>query len=311
MKKSLPFIGILTLIITIIAIIIPLVYDYIKNMYRIDIILNSQSIIIEEKANLKDKIKIFYQNTEVKNILQYNFSIHNTGKKPIVKDEVFQWPNIKIHNSTILDISIIKHQPSNMLVNFDIKNDNVEIQFELLNPSDYINFQILVAKDDLTINNIDYSARIKNIKKLNFINKDFVDNNEKMKKKSKKGIIFYIAIISFIIFVYVFISLLLSFLKKRIAIDKLSKDNNYLHKLRDNNFLSIQLNTDLNFLSSSEKKKLQTSLTNINSENSKGFSHFDEILIDIIYQSSTLSSAIIALIILLGLSLYIFYKLFA
>lgn len=127
--------------------------------------------LIRKEHEIKDKIKLLFNNEEVKQVYLAIIKIFNSGNVAIVKED-FDTP-ITIgfgKDSTVLTSEITERYDS-LKVETEIKNDIVEVKPLLLNKKDWFTLKILVSNH--TGERPKISGRIKGVKRITYSDEMF------------------------------------------------------------------------------------------------------------------------------------------
>lgn len=167
-------------------ILIPLVGAICWDLYSTKMALEIRlinSITLVEEDPIIEELTILYENKHIKNLTKMQFSLINTGRNSIVKDEIKSPITIEFpEKANILVAKSIFSDPQNIVHKIEIDDtaSKIYISFSLLNPTDFIEFHVYFAG----ANNMApvVTARIKGIKSIHF--KDY--RSEYSDKPSKK-----------------------------------------------------------------------------------------------------------------------------
>ncbi|MBC7911847.1 MAG: hypothetical protein H7Y30_15175, partial [Pyrinomonadaceae bacterium] len=127
------------------------------------------STVLATQAPGLEKLKIFYGDKAISTVSKHTFILINTGRTPILEKDLISPPTIIFaENSEVLDLTIEKLNPENMIVHSIIGPDNrsISINFPLLNPADSIQFTAIVSGDAPKFN---VTSRIYGLRGITFV----------------------------------------------------------------------------------------------------------------------------------------------
>jgi hypothetical protein len=181
--------GISSIVLAIVAIIAPMVYNSYFSKSTLELQLLSQVSILKKDPTL-GKLSIHYDGLPINNLVLFRYVLINSGKKPIRVEDVVRPPTLRFSTSTkLVDARILRSDPKNIISNItialnaatdvatdaatdvatDAATNEATIVFDLLNPSDFIEFSLYATGED--IKPIDVEARIIGIKYIDLIDK--------------------------------------------------------------------------------------------------------------------------------------------
>nr|WP_321454031.1 hypothetical protein [uncultured Carboxylicivirga sp.] len=200
MKKTF---SVISLIIGIIGILSPIVWDKINKSKKLKIELRS-SISILEKDPILDNLSIYFDNNKISSLVKYQFVIQNNGNLPIEENDIKTQPSLTFTDSTKI-IAFNINSKSFKEVEFHLSKDSLSsrllLDFPLLNPDDFVEFVVYVSGCIDCKPRI--SARIKGISNLLIEDKTIV---EPVLKKSLGGFDYVASVIGFIFLIAFFLS---------------------------------------------------------------------------------------------------------
>ncbi len=232
---------VLTIALGILTIVAPILWDYLKYKSELQLQLLSKTTLIEKESGL-EKLRVLYNGEDVQKLTRYAFLLVNTGRTPILKDDLIVAPRIEFNAaSKILEYSIdgVSFKGIEMDITPNDARNAVSIEFPLMNHNDHILFSVLVegAASEFTA-----MARIKNIDELHYI-----DRTEELaqKKRRPSWLIYPVGFFSIVFLIAPFAAMgqikkvrktKEKYLKGKIAIPILNTKNDYLY------FLSTEYN---------------------------------------------------------------------
>ena len=152
MNSKFSIVSIITLIIALLGVIAPIVWDYYTDKKGVSLSVLSRSVIISPSTDVKG-LDISYKGTKLSFLSKTVFQIENTGNRPLLSSDVVSPIRIEVQKDTSILDSIIEYKhPKNIEVNLSQNNEVIEVTFSLLNPGDKISFSLLT-----------------NVKQINFI----------------------------------------------------------------------------------------------------------------------------------------------
>ena len=134
-----------------IAIITPIIWDMYQS--RIDLQLQwlESSKLFAQPTNM-EKISITYGGKQISVLSKHVFSLVNSGRTPIRKDDVLEPVKIRFEEGIeLLEVKSAVTFPNNLdhSIWIDSKQNTINIDFELLNPDDYIRLEMFAASLEL------------------------------------------------------------------------------------------------------------------------------------------------------------------
>lgn len=162
MKKNVATMTVLGLLLTAVGVISPILWDIYKGRTELTLLRLGSSAIVERKEDVQE-LRVLYDNKPVESVTRASFTLRNSGRRPIVQENVRQPVRVRFRESILKygienvfpnkkDYTITKHDDSTL-----------EVSFDLLNPRDFVTFSVLLAGNDEAI---DANARIVGIKEL-------------------------------------------------------------------------------------------------------------------------------------------------
>lgn len=161
MKGSI--LAILGIILTAIGIISPIIYTEIKNQSEIEV-KRENSITIITKPSGIDSLEIYYKKQKISEIKKRTYRITNKSNISVVKSDFINPINIALSkDAKIISFDVEERHPKNLSSEFivDSSQHSISVDFELLNPGDYILIGILYTGN---ISDTQIAARIKGVK---------------------------------------------------------------------------------------------------------------------------------------------------
>lgn len=250
--------SVISIIIALIGIIAPIGYNYYKEQNNLELNVLSEISLLKDDP-IFDDLNILYKNKNIKDLYKYQMLIINSGNIPIDKKDIKIYPKLIFNNTAeILNVTISKLSPSNIMLNKVIKRNEVSFEFELLNPGDYIKFNIYLTGEKIGLPTA--NSRIKNIKNIKVNNKI----NQAIESNNNFGILEYIVLIFGIILLI--LSLMSTKAKKQHNRSRRYIKNypDFTDNLNDEFDLERFVNYYLSFISNEKKEQLYEIIKNKN-----------------------------------------------
>lgn len=145
--------------------------DYFKSDYSLQLLRFSSQVIVSPENNTPSWLNVSYKKETVNSLYSTRYRLINSGRKPIIGSEVLAPISIEfVQGNKLINLIIDSKQPKNLSVNTKISNENkVIIDFELLNNSEYVDFDIY-SLQPLVFKSVE--ARIKNITAIEYSDKE-------------------------------------------------------------------------------------------------------------------------------------------
>ena len=169
MEKPKQTLGIISLIVAILGIFLPMAWDFYKSTAAIELQLE-QFTVLGYPEEIKG-LSVVYKGRELRQISKAGFVLINTGRRPITANEVIDPPTIQFPPGIeVLDAWIENTSPNNLhaSVSFDSDAQIVQVDFNLLNPGDYIRFTVLTNASSIKFT---ATSRIVGVKSIRVVNK--------------------------------------------------------------------------------------------------------------------------------------------
>lgn len=129
------------------AVVIPLVI-YLAQRQRKELAFSefSRAPILSLQGALSGKVKINFDNNEVTNVEFFTFGLKNSGNVPIKPEDYEKQFSINFgESSKVLSVSTQQESPANINLQIVTSEHGVSMVPALLNPNDYIVFNVLVS----------------------------------------------------------------------------------------------------------------------------------------------------------------------
>jgi hypothetical protein len=171
-SREIGIVTVLGLILAALGIVAPIVWDHYKSHTALQIRLISSSRLVGGGPTI-DKLQFSYGGRPVAALSKLVFVLVNSGRTPIRSSDIITPPTVTFPDAGVLDTHIDNVNPSNLVSSPTVNpsGHSVAIAFPLLNPSDQIQFSLLVEADQP---HVDASARIAGLTVLEFIDQSGV-----------------------------------------------------------------------------------------------------------------------------------------
>lgn len=159
---------VLGLVIAAIGVLTPIVWDRYQTKSTLELRSTSATTVVQVSDEL-EQLHISYAGTPISTLTRLQFSLVNSGRRPIRGADLISPPKISLLNDArLLDFQIERLDPTDLEleVHLDTANAAVELRFPLLNPGDVIEFSILAAGESPLF---DVRARIVGISKIDVV----------------------------------------------------------------------------------------------------------------------------------------------
>lgn len=202
MKNNFATATVIGLVLAALGIISPIIWDLYKGKTELTLTCEDFYPIVERKENVKE-LHVLYENKPVESVTRASFTIKNTGRKSLEKEDI-KTP-IKISfNGKILKYNIVKMFPEKGEYDVSIINENTVVtSFNLMNSGDYISIALLL---DSSKTDFDATTRIVGVEKLKIVND--AKEDKKWNFSRRLGITGYIVLLasSISLFVVIFLA---------------------------------------------------------------------------------------------------------
>jgi hypothetical protein len=143
--------------------------------------------LVDVRTEVKDKIKIYYNDDLVENLSMTKVKIRNTGNLSIRKEDIIKPLEFNFGEKlSVIDSSVIDTEPEGITVNLESnneKNNLIRCFFDLLNPDDEFTLQFVCLGESKELPNI--TARIEGIKQIEV--ETISASEEKIERMKKFG----------------------------------------------------------------------------------------------------------------------------
>ena len=193
------------ILLAVFAVIVPIVlYTIGKRKKKLICKLFPSLSLVDVRTEVKDRIKIYYDDNLVENLSMTKVKIKNNGNLPIRKEHVVKPLEFNFgENLSVIDYRVINTEPKGITVNLELNNENnlIRCPFDLLNPSDEFTLQFVCLGESEELPNI--TARIEGIKQIGV--ETLSVSEEKFERMKRLGIVyiaggFFMFIIAFALY---------------------------------------------------------------------------------------------------------------
>ena len=152
----------------IVAIVVPLIlYLLSKQKKKLICKLFPSLSLVDVQTQVKDRIKIYYNEKLVEDLSMTIIKVRNNGNQPIREKDIVKPLEISFsENLTVVDYSVINTEPEDITVNLESNTENnlIRCSFDLLNPNDELLLQFFCLGGNKEPPNI--NARIEGIEQI-------------------------------------------------------------------------------------------------------------------------------------------------
>jgi hypothetical protein len=143
--------------------------------------------LVDVRTEVKDKIKIYYNDDLVENLSMTKVKIRNNGNLSIRKEDIIKPLEFNFGEKlSVIDYSAIDTEPEGITVNLESnneKNNLIRCFFDLLNPGDEFTLQFVCLGESKELPNI--TARIEGVKQIEV--ETISASEEKIERMRKLG----------------------------------------------------------------------------------------------------------------------------
>lgn len=160
----------LTIIISILAILVPIAWNIWQTRTKLELrLVASSSFSAPSDQSFRKDLMVSFRSQKVDNLAKYRFSLVNTGTNIIDKSAVREFPGFPIPDKArVLYASVSDTKPDGIVAQIRLEPTNaVSVEFDFLNPSDSVNFDMYF--DGQLPDVLRPSGRIKGVKSVEFV----------------------------------------------------------------------------------------------------------------------------------------------
>jgi hypothetical protein len=188
------------------AIIVPIIlYTLSKQKKGLICRLYHALSLVDVRTEVRDKIKIYYNENLVENLSRMIVKIRNNGNLPIRKKDIVKPLSFNFgENLSVIDYSVINTEPKGITVSLESNAENnlISCFFDLLNPSDELTLQFVCLGESNESPLV--GARIEGVKQVDVVTEqasEVIKVAEKMRKGANRDVVigFLVLIGSFIL----------------------------------------------------------------------------------------------------------------
>lgn len=234
---------IITILISLAAIIVPLYYDDIKSYKELTLELMSDVTLISE-SNKIDGLKVTFNDVEIEELRQLTYRFSNTGNTEIVSKTIQIPLTLNFNKSNLVTYRIDNVNPSYIIddinINHNVSKNQIIINFKNnIKPNESITFSVFL--DGELTNPLNSYIRVEEIDKLNKIN--YVKKLEEERENKNHWFLDALKVVLLLLFI-ITLALIITFIMDIKAIKQLK---NYLDS-NDININSLQLSEIPDFI---------------------------------------------------------------
>jgi hypothetical protein len=122
----------------------------------------------QNKIDFARSMSVNVGDRRVENLWYAKLRYENSGRTPVRKDEIESKSRITFSDAEVISASVSEKKPSNLDITANKLSDSLELIHGLLNPSDYVVFDVLLATTKSPT--VTCSYRISDIKDCLFVN---------------------------------------------------------------------------------------------------------------------------------------------
>lgn len=176
------FLTVIGIIVAILGIFIPIINRNIINKRNILVSVKSEISLITGN-DFFDDLQLYYNEEKIDNLSKNVFVLINDGNTPFVDADFIEPIKIKFdENINILHTEILSSNPENLKPNIISEDSALLIDFNLLNPKEYIEFCIYYTGADLS--NIEIESRIANLNSIDFLDERNISLGSEERRKA-------------------------------------------------------------------------------------------------------------------------------
>lgn len=249
-RFSLPIL--LGLIIAIVGIITPMVWDKYRTTASLELQHLSTTTLLEKSPAIA-KLKVFYDKNEIDSLSKIRFALVNTGKKPILKKDLISPPTLTFSKeANLLEFQTERLSPENLEFHPEMNRSaqTVSLSFPLLNPSDVIEFSILLGGH---LPDYKMEARIAGIKKLKII-----DRAKELEKQPKRisWTVYLVGVLTFFMIIMIVSSSIPESIRETKTIRRYLSPGAELPKCRNKSDYLQFIRKELSYMRTKQERRL-------------------------------------------------------
>lgn len=137
----------LTMFLTVVGIAVPIVWSNWQARTGLELrLVAATSFSAPADESFRKDLVVSFRGKEVKNLAKYRFSLVNTGANPIDKSAVKDFPKLLIpEQARLLQALVAATRPDGIVAQVRLESPPaVSVEFDLLNPSDSIDFDVYI-----------------------------------------------------------------------------------------------------------------------------------------------------------------------
>lgn len=243
---------VLGLVIAAIGVVSPIAWDWWNKRSQISIETKSTVAFVASSQPIKN-LEFTYNGRKVSELQKIVLLLKNSGRTPIVKDDIVSPVTITFSADEILEAALVRQTPPNLNVTISSQKNLITFAFALLNPGDEAEIEVLTAGK---YSGYSAEARIKNIDAVAISNPTRTINI-----RSDFGFGVYIAGAFGLLFLAVGIAILSEIPKKKRATAGLLEGAHRLLHAQSKEEAIRYFKSDLGFLSGSNKRAVSQNIS--------------------------------------------------
>lgn len=146
-KTRIKFYNVLMLILAVLAIVLTILFAPRGARRAFQVSVDSMLSLLAEDP-IQEELTILFEDQPVPNLIRLDFTAMNTGKEPILEEDVKQFPTISLEgDGQILDVRVLSKQPLNLgeELLIDDTTSSFSLYFPLMNAGDFARFCVYYA----------------------------------------------------------------------------------------------------------------------------------------------------------------------
>lgn len=273
--KNLNFASISGILIGLLGIFGPIIWDYYKTNTAIELRVVGKSTIVSKPEKM-DGLVISYSGEVLNELSKTSFVIVNSGRTPIHERDVAAPISIKFSDeSDIIDAKIDSVFPQDLDASlyFNKTEGSIALKFPLLNPGDKIDFSILSKTSNITF---DAAGRIAGVPSL--IVKDISQERGGI---GRRWVVYFVGIFSALLFLVAIVALFTLLPDERRIKSQVRAGTFLLPSLKSKTEWFTWINSTFKFTTEKEREPLLQLMNGLPDTESLAISHREQIMVAI------------------------------
>jgi hypothetical protein len=243
------------LIIAALGVISPIAWDWWNKRTQITIENKSNVSIVSISQPVKN-LELLYNGKKISELRKVVLLVKNTGKIPVTKEDVISPLKLIFSADEVLEASATRHSPSNFNASVFLKEKEMALGFDLFNPGDETEIEVLVAG---AYEGFNATARIKNISSI-----EVVDASNDKKSWKNLGLGAYISGFFGVVFLISGTVLLFEIPRKKISISLIKQGASPILKSQSPDEATIHLKNEFGFLTGPRARIVRLKIHQLN-----------------------------------------------